>query len=57
MCKNKDGTWDLVGTTSWGINNCGDPDYADVMARTSTVRNWIMKTINSNGGPGDIITK
>ena len=57
MCKNQDGTWDLVGTTSWGVSNCGDPNYADVMARTSTVHNWIKKTIDSNGGPGDIITK
>ena len=57
MCKNQDGAWDLVGVTSWGIDICGEPNFPDVMARTSTAHDWIKNTINSNGGPGEVVVK
>nr|XP_019535911.2 trypsin 3A1-like [Aedes albopictus] len=36
----------LIGVVSWGGTNCGDPEYPDVHARVSAVRDWIYNVTN-----------
>lgn len=45
----------LVGVTSWGPDDCGDPDYPAVYSRVSAAASWIDKMIcrHSSVPPAD----
>ncbi|VDI58579.1 enterokinase [Mytilus galloprovincialis] len=46
MCTNNDGTWQLVGVTSWGGGICGKSTLPGVYTRVAKLDTWI-KTVTS----------